>query len=66
MPFPASEVHDEFHEFSLEGSWCEGVRIVTAFLTKLPSPATLWVWDAFAPWLHCIVWQYKTALKSTK
>ena len=46
-----------------------GVReegLITAFRIKLQSPATLWVRDSFAPWLHCTIWQYKTALKSEK
>ncbi|PKU37765.1 hypothetical protein llap_11932 [Limosa lapponica baueri] len=57
MLFRTSEVHDEFHEseseFSLEGG--EGIRLVTAFLIKLQSPVTLWVQDASALWLRCII-----------
>lgn len=53
-------------EFSLESSWGEGIGIVTAFLIKLQSVETLWVQNPCVPWLHCGIWRYKAALKSTK
>lgn len=53
-------------EISLESSLGEGIGIATVFLIKVQSLDILWVLNPCILWLHCGIWQYKAALKSTK